>query len=110
MNKSLSFLLCVSWISFRDAVQKMGKDIMACRDYIIALKKDNTKLKNALSKLQEPIHDVSLMNVARDDLIKEVIRSRRALRDQVMSSSCLNNVNHTCLIKFKEDCLRQIVL
>ena len=64
----------------------MGKDIMACRDYIIALKKDNTRLKSGLSKLQQPIHDVSLINVPRDDLIKEVIRARRALRDQVMSS------------------------
>ena len=67
----------------------MGKDIMACRDYIIALKKDNTKLKSTVAKLQEPVHDVSLMNVPRDNLIKEVIRARRALRDQVIRTSCV---------------------
>ena len=69
----------------------MGKDIMACRDYIIALKKDNTKLKSTVAKLQEPVHDVSLMNVPRDNLIKEVIRARRALRDQVICTSCVLN-------------------
>jgi hypothetical protein len=78
---------------FRDAVQKMGKDIMACRDYIIGLKKDNTKLKNTLSKLQEPIHDVSLMNIPKDNLIKEVLRARRALRDQVILSDIQSNFN-----------------
>ena len=69
----------------------MGKDIMACRDYIIALKKDNTKLKSTVAKLQEPVHDVSLMNVPRDNLIKEVIRARRALREQVVLTSCVLN-------------------
>lgn len=67
----------------------MGKDILACRDYIVALKKDNTKMKSTIAKLQEPIHDVSLMNVPRDNLIKEVIRARRALREQVIPTLCV---------------------
>lgn len=69
----------------RDAVQKMGKDIIACRDYILALKKDNNRLNGVVEKLQEPILDVSLINVPRDNLIKEVLRARRLLREQVFN-------------------------
>ncbi|KAL5256122.1 hypothetical protein ACHWQZ_G011361 [Mnemiopsis leidyi] len=85
---------------YRDAVQKMGKDILACRDYIVALKKDNTKMKSTVAKLQEPIHDVSLMNVPRDNLIKEVIRARRALREQVEENNVLSTTVTSLQQKF----------
>lgn len=61
----------------------MGRDIVACRDYIVSLKKENIRLKSKVAQLEEPILDISLSNIPKDNLIKEVLRARKALKDQV---------------------------
>ena len=74
----------------REAVQKMGRDILACRDYINNLKAENTKLKSKMATLQEPIHDISLNNIPKEDLVKEVLQARKILREEVCKDNTFN--------------------
>jgi len=66
----------------------MGEDVLLCRDHIISLKTENVKLKSSIRELQAPIHDISLTNIPKDDLVKEVLRSRRILREEVTLINC----------------------
>ena len=61
----------------------MGKDIVSCRDYIVTLRKQNETLQAQLTTLQQVPHDVSLSNIPKDDLVREVLRARKAIRTEV---------------------------